>query len=198
MKSIRPDWGKNLDYGYVFFTLTNNSLISRGIAVFEEWDNRDGLSWSHCGIVTGPNKCVEALANGVVESDLNKYFDDEHCVITMRPVYCYSVKLGCDIATEAERYIGRKYGYGLLASNAISYSFAGRILNTITCGVSHKALCAIGKIPGGMICSELVAKVLQKFDGLRGVGILNKPAREITPEKLSEDQDLWRMFSELP
>jgi len=189
--SIKPEWGVNFDLGYIGFTFNDKSFVSNGIAFFEHWDRYSGIPVSHCLIVTGWDACIEALPQGVVNSDLGKYFDDPHTRIFFRKPKGWNYNIAMRMTDEAGIHVGEKYGYCLLFSHAVAATLPGRILNLLTFNLPNKALSAIFDERKKQICSELAAKAIAANPDLKGKGVLKKPPRMITPQMLFEDNEIF-------
>ena len=72
VQSLEPAYGDNYKAGFVGFTHTGSTLLSKGIAHFTRWSRLSDIHVSHVLIVTGENECVEAVGGrGVVKSSLD-------------------------------------------------------------------------------------------------------------------------------
>ena len=80
-----PKFGEDYWAGQIFFSFDQDSFISKGIALFTNFENYSHIPVSHCGIITGPNTCLEAAAGGVQESDfIEKYVNDPTVTVFLR------------------------------------------------------------------------------------------------------------------
>jgi hypothetical protein len=94
---LAPSYGDNYDLGYIGFTspVTQQDVISVGIAYFEGYDRLIDIAVTHVFIVTGENTCIEALmGKGVVEDPLQPYFDDPKTHIFFRKPADYTKEIG--------------------------------------------------------------------------------------------------------
>lgn len=190
IKSVVPQYGVNYDIGYIGFTFTDDSFISQGIAWFERWDRTSPIKVSHTFVVAGPDNTIEALAEGVVQSDLDKYFNDPHVHVFFKKPKPFNSIIAKGIVIEASKHIGEKYCYSLIVADAIDRSFIGHMLGlNVTKYFEHRK---------EEICSQLVGEVLQEQPEISKYGCLQNPARMLTPQMLFEDPfifELWKSQS---
>lgn len=186
-------WGVNYMRGWVFFTFTDDNFVSEGIAWFTRPHllKPDDRPVSHTGITTGPNGTIEALQQGVVESDLAKYFNDPHVHIFFRCPQGYTEDMGNTIVTAAAGYLGEGYGYPLIVANFLAKNILGRIINKLAFNWPNRAVSWLLDSKRQAICSELVAMALQAVPWLKNIGCLKNPARMITPRDLSSDDKVF-------
>ena len=194
-KSLVPMWGVNYRTGYVGFTFHTDEVLSQGIAWFERWDRLSDIRVSHTFIVIGPDETIEALPQGVVNSDVGKYFNDFNCLTFFRVPVGYAPKLGSCIVCAASRYLGDSYGYGLLLADLLANSFIGHAINKVFHNGPNQTVSNWLDGRKSEICSELVAKALQAQPSLSTVGCLANPARTIMPQMLFEDESVFQPWS---
>jgi len=184
----KPYFGANYDVGYIGFTVTKASFVSAGISWFTKWDALPKVPRpTHCFIVTGADETVEAFPHGVARGNLSsKLADKDVAVLIRRPRY-YNTDMGERIALHAAEYVGEKYGYWLVAMHAGAGSIVGRLFSPLTRGWFERLVTSIGDKKQQQMCSELCARVLQMEPQLELLGILQDPARTITPIELFTD-----------
>lgn len=186
IKNVLPVYGENYKAGYVGFTYTTDSFISKGIAWFTRWDRMSDIKVSHVFLVSGNNECIEAQPKGVVVSDIGKYFDDEHCLVFFREPRVFNDQLAIRTIGAMRAQVGQKYGYSMIVADAIAGSFLGRLLGV---GKLFQKWCDGKK---SAICSESVATAMKKQPEYDGIGILRLPANRITPQNLFEDDGTFK------
>ena len=182
-----PKYLTNYGPGWVGFTYHPDQWLSYGIAYFERYEDADGIPVTHTFVCSGPDKCIEALGRGIVESDLGKYFNDPKCRIFFLRPKGWSEVMGMRIVSAAHQHIGDRYGYGIIAADALGNTLAGRAINRLTGGLLSQWLWKRLDRPKAEICSELVADALQAQPEFNGVGCLKGKSWEITPQMLFED-----------
>jgi hypothetical protein len=97
--SVLPEFGVNYNVGYIGFTYTDNSFISKGIAWFTRWAKGENLDvpnvpLSHVIVVTGPDTCAEATVPRSKETPIQEYFDAPHTHIFFRKPVGWTDDLG--------------------------------------------------------------------------------------------------------
>lgn len=192
--NVVPKFGTNYKVGYFGFTKTSGNIVSGGITLYTGEDRMgDGYpAVSHVFIVTGENECVEALANGVVISTLDKYFNNPKVQVFFRKPRGLTLYIGEELRQIAYKYAEQKlkYGYATIAAHAINRGVVGQILNGITFGGWGKLTYKLGS-KGSMVCSEVCARMLQDHPKYKGVGCLRKDAVRITPDNLMQDDGVF-------
>lgn len=191
---LKPVYGENYKKGYLFFTKTSGSFISDGITFFT-FDDKLGKQYpqvSHVGLVTGENKTLEALDEGVVESDLEKYFNNPKCKIFFRRPRYYNPLIADELVAIAEGIASRhlKYGYKLIVAHGFNRLLIGKILGTLTRGYFNKILYKILDGNNEAICSEFISMVFQAHPKFQLIGCMRRPARENSPQHIMEDDGL--------
>ena len=115
-----PVYGEDYNEGYVFFSYTMNSLVSSGIALFQELDNVCGVQLSHCGIISGPEMCVESTTPVVMESNfIEKYVNEPHTVVFLRKPLHWNAGGAKAMIAEVRKDLGMKYSYTGIAGSAL-------------------------------------------------------------------------------
>lgn len=186
IKSLLPLYGDNYRAGYVGFSFTGGSVLSCGITYFTRWDHMSDIKVSHTFIVRNATEVIEAEPKGVVVNPIKPYFDDPHVKVFFREPRDYTDELGARIVKTAESFLGQKYGYGLIVADAIGNSVFGKLLGI------RRLLCKWFDSKKAMICSELGANVLAAQPEFEGIGCLRRPAREIEPQDLFEDDAIFK------
>lgn len=184
----KPLWRGNYDIGYIGFTITKASFISAGISWFTKWDALPNLPKpTHCFIVTGEDGTVEAFSQGVDRGNLSSKLSDENVAVLIRRPRHYTRDMGIRLAIEAEKYVGQKYGYWLVATLAVSNSILGRLISKLTGGWFERFVTSLGDKEKDQMCSELCARVMQTEPELAKLGVLQQAARTIVPVELFTD-----------
>lgn len=202
MESIKPEYGQNYHSGYIGFTFQDSSIISEGIAYFTRWNRMIDIPVSHVLIVTSENTCVEALAQeGVVQSRLDKYFNDKNTHIFFRKPKWMNEMVSNEIIQTAQKEIGAQYCNGLIAIDAIRGTFLGHLLDNMTHNQLFDGMATTLEKNGSFICSELAAHCLKSansWEPYNHEGVLARPAGAITPQALFCDDTIfeqWRNVS---
>jgi len=174
--SRNPLYGDNYKIGYIGFTFHDKSIISQGIAYFTRWARMSQIKVSHALIVTGKNKCVEAVKKtGVTEQPLDKYFDETNTTIFFRKPRRYSEDIGRRIADTALTKIGCEYDKSLIIAQIMQGCFLGRWVRSVFGDKPDEFLSCLLNSDDKWICSELAAYVLDSQPEYRNKGILDKP-----------------------
>lgn len=189
--SLEPNYRVNYNVGYIGFTFRNKNIISEGIAYFTRWQRLSDIKVSHVLVVSGKNKCVEALAKGVKETKLTDYFNDPHTQIFFRKPLGYSRQLGQRIASAAKKQLGKKYDKWLIAAHMLHGSFLGRWVNGIFDGKPDLYVSRLLNHKDKWICSELASFALDSQPEFTDKGVLEKPDFTIDPQQLFEDQTIF-------
>lgn len=184
----KPDWLGNYLPGYIGFTVTKGSFISAGIDWFSRWDDIPNVpAPTHCFVITDENQTIEAFASGVKRGTISSYLNNPDVCLLIRRPRNYSRELGLKIVQETEKHLGHKYGYILIGALAISNTFVGHFLTTMTGGWFQEAVTKLADKTSQDMCSELVAISMQAQESLKYMGCLIKPARIIKPVDLFVD-----------
>lgn len=186
--SCPPEYGVNYNAGYVGFTYTGSSIISRGITYFTRWSQMHQIKVSHALIVSGENECIEARMNGGVKrTALSTYFDDEKCQIFFRKPNGLTPDLAARIISTAEAQLGCAYDIDLIRAQLQSNSLAGRLLRRLLGPGVEDQLCKLVDHADRWICSELVAHCLDEQPEYHDKGVLVYNDATIDPQELFED-----------
>lgn len=196
IQTVTPVFGDNYAPGYIGFTYTPGNFVSCGIAYFTRWSRMDNIKASHVLVVTGPNECVEALPEGVVVSDLAKYFESNKTQIFFRKPRGWTPSMGERIVTSAYRRVGKKYGYALIVGHAAANSVLGKVLSAITAGWSTKLALKLFNRKSTQVCSETVAEVLKEQPELNALGSLRQEAVYSTPDSLLYDDAIFEVWKD--
>lgn len=188
VKSKIPVWGEDAKPGYLFFTFTDRSFISLGIAYFSKWDALSDIYVSHVGLVgrTAWKGVHSTAPGGVQEADLTEYFRNPKVHIFFRKPRGWSEDLGIRTLKSAEKRIGHKYGYTMIAAHALTNTLLGRFLNVALFGLPMQAVGRVLDDPAQEVCSELVAISMKEQPEYNKRGVLVKPAFMLKPQDLFE------------
>lgn len=199
VQSLEPRFGENYKPGFIGFTHTGSSLLSRGIAHFTRWSRLSDIHVSHVLVVTGENECVEALATrGVVKSPLDTYFNDPKTQIFFRKPRKCSAAIGQRIAESALAQAGTKYDRLLVAARMLEGSFLRRWLGSHFRGTPEHFVSRLLNRDNRWICSELAAYCLDCQPEYVDRGILAKPSCAINPQELFEDSEIFANWCHNP
>ena len=186
--SCPPQYGVNYNAGYVGFTYTTSNLVSRGIAYFTRWTKMHQISVSHALLVTGENQCIEAHAQGGVKrTNLDTYFEDEHCQIFFRKPLNLSPEIAARLVSTAEEHLGCGYDFNLIAAQLEANSLTGRLFRRLLGKSFEERVCQLKDHPERWICSELVAHCLDSQPEYLDTGVLANNDCTIDPQELFED-----------
>lgn len=195
--SVNPVYGETYKKGYIGFTYYNSSIISKGIAYITRWAKMSDIKVSHTLVVTGDNECIEAhIKNGVVRSDLDRYFNDPHCQIFFRKPIGLTDEVANELEKVAAKEVGTKYDINLIAAEAIQGTFIGKLINSVFKGKPDRLVSKLLNRDDRWICSELVAYCLDSQSIYHDQGILSKATDTIDPQELFEDETIfepWKM-----
>jgi hypothetical protein len=178
--------------GYAGFTRRKKKdVVACGITHFTgPWSLAD-ITPTHVLLCTGEDECVEALAEGVVKMPLQRYFEDPNTEIFFRRPRRWTSDMGERIRRAAYRRVGRKYGYALIAGNAIANSMIGKALTGLTRGWFGKAILRLFDSESTDICNEVASECLNEQPELYGVGVLRLPSYMINPKMLFSDDGVF-------
>lgn len=198
IESVEPEYGLNYNAGYIGFVFYHDSIASQGMAYFSRWHKLVDIPVSHTLIVTSENTCVEAMPDqGVVQSRLDKYFNDRNTHIFFRKPKWIDETISKEIIRAAQAEIGAQYCNGLITTDALTCTFLGRIINDMTHNQLFDGLATALEKNGSFICSELAAHCLKSANSWRPFnqeGILARPASAITPQALFCDEKVFEQW----
>lgn len=197
LKSVLPAWGTNYGEGWSFGTFRDDAVVSSGIAWFTRWDGGGYPPVSHVGLVKDHATVIEAdMKRGVVETPLDKYFDDPHVHIYFRKPRGLDRDSAIRITTLAESQLGAKYDKGLIRAHLMSGTFLGRWIDLLTDQGLQTWLSRRMDDPDQWICSELTAWVMQGVPRYCNLGCLRRPACTITPVEYCWDAEIFKGFEQ--
>jgi hypothetical protein len=191
---LEPSYGDNYDFGYIGFTspVTQDDVVSVGIAYFENYHRLSDISVTHAFIVTGENTCIEALmGKGVSEDHLQPYFNDPKTHIFFRKPADYTKDIGHRISDSARPELGKKYDDLLIAAFALRGSFFGRFIQTIFGKTPTTDFNQFLHTNSRWICSELAAHCMDVQPEYHGKGVLANGDFTIDPQNLFEDEVIF-------
>lgn len=193
-----PAFGVNYGRGYTGFTCpVRPGMLSKGIAYFTRFDKQSAITVTHALTVTGPDTCVEALADrGVVETTLSHYFDDPDVLIFFRKPRHLDRVAERIISNAVYEHVGDPYDVSLIKAHALSGSFFGRLASLLSTGKTDAFVAWMLDNPGAWICSEYAAWALNKVPKLSGHGVLRYPAATINPQELFEDNQTYMPWNQ--
>ena len=199
VQSLPPSYGENYKAGYIGFTHSDASVVSRGIAWFTRWSRLSDLHVSHTLVVTGDNACVEAvLDKGVVQAPLDKYFNDPKTQIFFRKPRKCSNAIGARIAETALAQVGTRYDHLLLAAQMLEGSFLRRWIHSTFRESPDRLVGSLLNRDARWICSELAAYSLDCQPEYADKGILAQPNYAIDPQELFEDEEIFAAWRNEP
>lgn len=196
--SRAPDYLSNYGPGYVGFTYSDPSLISKGIAYFTRWSRLSEIKATHTLIVSGEDECIEAhVQSGVHRARLSDYFNNPQCQIFFRKPVNLSNTIAEAIIETAAREVGCKYDLALILGQATAKSHIGNLIREVFQGQPTSLACKILNNDTRWICSELVAHCLDQQPMYKGKGILSIPSHTIDPQELFEDTILFEPWTNI-
>lgn len=186
-----PVYNEDYKDGYVFFSYTKRDFISAGIALFQACEMKSGHPISHCGIISGPGRCLESTTPTTMESDfVKKYLEDPNTIVFIRKPKNYTSEMAQKMIEEGRKHIGEKYSYlGLLGSAirvVISWGF--KLFSKLR--YKQDPLNASDRT----FCSEYVALCMRA--GMGKMGCLEYHPENIYPSTLFEDDVIWADWNE--
>ncbi len=171
---------------------TDDSMLSDGISFFESMEEStgfgklvgiDGKEPGHVVYVVGEGKGLEATVEGIVPSNLSKFFDNKHCLVIRR------TPNGVDMTAIQQ---GFKYGVSLLG-NPYDYSgIFGKLVDILTPLEGIFPFIRRWPVPlhwpGARFCSAYVADIYKHTDRYAGEPIFKKwNITRISPSVLWEE-----------
>lgn len=181
----RPAFGLNYDVGYVGFISRRRDFVAAGINWFSRWDQLDDdPPVSHTFVITGMDMTIEAFTSGVSYGSLAAYLKNPDVALLVRKPRGLTPQLGMRIMDAARSHLGEKYDYGLICANVLANTFVGHWINRLCRDWPNRAVCRLLGKNCRMICSELVATVLDQPE-LKP--FLNRSADTVKPQDLFED-----------
>ncbi len=180
-----PKFGIDYKAGHVFFSYSS-SFVSRGIALFSNFENYSNVPVSHCGIITGSRTCLEASVGGVQESDfITKYVQDPHTLVFLRSPIGLTPAKAIDMEMWATQHIGKNYAYVGIAGSAL-----WNMLGLVFLRWLRKQQNPFNP-KDEYFCSELVAEAMIKAWPNRP-GCLQYHPSNIYPQTLFEDRKIFK------
>ncbi len=189
---MHPSFGSDYDVGWIGFTRAAG-LVTAGIAYGERSERIPQFpEVTHAFIVSGNDAGIEAhLETGVARFALAKYSNDPNCKLYFRRPSRWTPALGERIAAAAAGKLGAKYDTSLIAAEALTDTFLGRLVNHVTAGRFKRLLCRGLDRPGAFICSELAAFALASQREYNSLGCLLQPLDTIDPQTLFQDSVIF-------
>jgi len=114
-----PEFERDYKKGYIFFSYTTDSILSKGIALFTQNEMENKIPVSHCGIIINENECIESVfPDGVKKSNFIKdYVEPDNVVVFLCKPRDLDIISQNRIESEAEYHIGKPYAkYGAIGS----------------------------------------------------------------------------------
>jgi hypothetical protein len=184
-----PEYGKDYDDGYVFFSYNTTSFISAGIALFSRKEALNGVPISHCGIVTGERECIEAASpGGIQRSDfVSKYIEPQEIMVFLCKPRNLTPAKAALMRWEAESHLGKGYATTGVAGSALWNIFG---LTWIPWFRRRRNWLNSKK---RMFCSELCAESLIKGFPDRP-GCLQWHPTNIYPSTLFNDHEVFHQW----
>lgn len=200
-ESQTPQYGVNYNAGYIGFLYKDTSLTSKGISYFIDSEDYWQIPVTHVLVVTGKNNCVEAVSGrGVILSDLEKYFCDEHTLVFFKKPRNLDEVVASEIVQTAENEVSTNYADNLIVNDLMRETFMGQLLEELGSDKVFDALSMTLNKESSFRCSELAAYCLKSTESwpYNTSGILSKPVSTITPESLFCDREIfedWKTIS---
>jgi len=138
------------------------------------------------------SQCIEAHAQGGVKrTNLETYFDDEHCQIFFRKPQRLTPEIAARLISTAEEHLGCGYDFDLIVAQLEANSLTGRLLRRLFGRSFEEKVCQLKNHPDRMICSELVAHCLDSQSEYHDQGVLAYSDCTIDPQELFEDDVIF-------
>lgn len=184
---LTPVYGLNYDKGYVGFEGKDDSLLALGITHITRWEKMSDIATHHCFVVIDEYNCIEATADGKVrETPLEDYFQPNRSVFFRKPVGL-TESVAETIVQAARNEIGKEYDFKAILVQALSGTFAGRLLTN----ARIESIAGILESPNQWICSELCAHSLEMgFDR----DLFSQASNSLSPQELFESNvfEKWK------
>lgn len=189
----KPQYGVNYNEGFDGFTVRAKDFLANGIKWFERWDQLPGIPpVSHTLKIVGENKTIEALSDGVVYGTIDHYLNDPDCALLIREPIGWTPEMGRRMTAEAEKHLGEKYNWFLIAMIAISRTYFGRAIDNMSKGKISTWLQDWADNSRMEICSSLVARVDSTEPELAGKSVLSLPPFKVLPTMLFGDSVIYK------
>ncbi len=189
----KPQYGVNYNEGYDGFTVRAKDFVAAGVKWFERWDQIPGAPpVSHTLKIVGENKTIEAFGDGVRYGTVDAYLNDPDCALLIREPVGWTPEMGRRMTAEAEKHLGEKYNWFLIAMMAISRTYLGRFVDNKTKGKLSTWLQDWADNAKSEICSSLVARVDNAQPELEGKSVLAMPPFKILPIMLFVDPVIYK------
>jgi len=182
-----PKFEEDYKAGYIFFSFKTDSFISKGIALFTRFENTSKIPISHCGIITGPDECVEAAQPGGVQKSnfVKKYIENPMTIVFLRVPFNLDQEKTAIMEAHAIQHLGKKY--------AIKGVIGSALLNLVA--LPWIKWWRKGKNPFNdreqYFCSELVSESMIKAWPDRPGCLIYHPTN-IYPTTLFEDNNIFK------
>ncbi|HQI44895.1 MAG TPA: hypothetical protein PLC59_02320 [Bacteroidales bacterium] len=188
----KPQFGVNYDIGFDGFTSRQKDFLAAGINWFAHWDVIPGVPpVSHTFKIVGEDTTIEAFGDGVRYGKLSNYLNDPTCALIVRKPAGWTPELGLRMAKEAEKHLGEKYNWFLIAALAISNSYLGKWIDKKLKGKFSNWLTDWADNAKSNICSSLIARVNGAMPEYEGKSVLANPPYKIMPIMLCGDPILY-------
>jgi hypothetical protein len=169
LKSVDPIYGVDYAPGYILFSRTDDSFVSKGIIWFENQWEASAFKPSHVMIVKDENTILEANSPEIKETNIHKYFDDEKIqVVCRRPVDLEDVTVK-EVLTYAMSLEGRPYDFTGIMGFALMIS--GELSKYIK---FLRKLPVPFHFPGSRVCSSYVSDALKHSKKYRNVKLFRE------------------------
>lgn len=198
MKTLNKyaEWYDKIKPGYIGFTFTDDSFISKGIVWFTR-SPKSIKTVNHTFIVNDrPCGLIEAhIDSGVIQDTYLKYMGDPHTHLFFRKPKNLHPELAERIISAAFLNVGAEYDSGLIAAHMASGSFIGRLIGKWMGDIPEWLISEILNQDDKWICSELVANALDTQLEYRDKGCLIQADHCLTPQELFDDDIIFEPFN---
>jgi hypothetical protein len=186
-----------VDYHRGWFGFNHaDSWFSKGIALFQSWEQESPITVSHVFIVKDENLCVEAAhPRGVVESRLDvEYWNKPERSVVFRKPKNLTPDLADKIVSLAEAEVGTGFDYLTVANLALQKNFMGWVLNQAFNNKPLETVAEMIQDDNRWLCSAFASYCLKAQPQYDGVGVLQLPPNAITPQELFEADEIFEPF----
>jgi hypothetical protein len=190
--AMAPVYGDNYTLGDIGFQFVDDSFISNGIVYFTGWEAMSKIKVSHSFVITGPDTCEEALAEGVVESNLQPRFLDKHTHVTIRRPVNLDIQRGIAIKKGAEELQGKLYDFALIGGMVTVNSRLVRWLPTKVYVPYRTYMTKMFHTIGRLICAGVSVKALSAV--AEYAAVLTHPYYYYDPQLLFENGNVFKIW----
>ena len=168
LNCVDPIYGIDYAPGHVLFTRTDGSFISKGIVWFQDQFEASDFDPSHVMLVVDEHTVTEAVSQGIKETNIHEYFDNEKVQVLCRKPEGLTDQIAQELIAYSKTMIGMPYDFtGLLLGYPLM----------ITLGLA-KYIKFLRKLPlplhfpGSRVCSGYVSDIFKHHDAYKAVRLL--------------------------